>query len=64
MADYTCEVDEVQYEIDRQQKRVADAYNAVRKGGSVQAYNREERKLGLLHQKKWAVSGGLVSDER
>jgi hypothetical protein len=65
MADYVCEVDEVQYEIDRQQKRCAEARIAYGKGsGSVQACNREDRKLADLHQKKWRVSAGLVSDAR
>ena len=62
---YERETESVQDEIDRQQQRCAEARIAYGKGsGSVSAVNREDRKLADLHQKKWRISGGLVSDSR
>jgi len=65
MVEYVCEVDEVQYEIDRQQKRCGEVRVAYSKGdASASAVNKEDRKLADLTQKKWRISAGLASDAR
>jgi hypothetical protein len=65
MADYTCEVDEAQYNVDRAQKAMAAAMNAYSKGtGSVTDVNRCERRLADAHQHKYRISAGLASDVR
>jgi hypothetical protein len=62
---YQRELERVQDEIDQQQERCAAAQIARSKGtGSTADCNREDRKLADLHQKKWRISGGLVSDAR
>jgi hypothetical protein len=62
---YQRDLERVQDEIDQQQGRCASARIAYSKGtGSVADCNREERKLADLHQRKWRISGGLVSDDR
>jgi hypothetical protein len=62
---YEREVEEVQDEIDRAQKAYAAELRAYSKGNaSVADCNRAERKLADLEQKKWRISGGLVSDDR
>jgi hypothetical protein len=62
---YERETEQVQDEIDRQQKKVAAAYVAVGKGtGSVADWNRENRKLADLQQEKYRVSSGRVDNNR
>jgi hypothetical protein len=58
------QIDKACQEIDDARKAVADATAAYRKGGSLDAVNRADRRLANANDRWREVVGGVVPDDR